>query len=122
MNTGQFTKSNHDPTKKIEAKIQRGLRKIKTNSTSQEYSRLYPTGSCPGKFYGTAIIDKILRTDKVDKLPIRPIVSNINTSTYELAKYLTKLLSPLSRSQYTLTVENILLSRSNMKKFQSVTK
>ena len=81
-----------DPTKKIEAKIQRVLRKIKTNLTSQEYSRLYPTGSCPGKFYGTIKIHKILPTDNVDKLPIRPIVSNINTSTYELAKYLTKLL------------------------------
>ena len=41
-------------------------------------------------------------TDNVDKLSIRPIASNINTSTYELAKYLTKLSSPLSRSQYTV--------------------
>ena len=41
-------------------------------------------------------------TDNVDKLPIRPIVSSINTSTYELAKYLAKLLSPLSCSQYTV--------------------
>ena len=48
--TDQFTKLNHDPTKKIEAKIQRILRKIKTNLTSQEYSRLYSTGFCPGKF------------------------------------------------------------------------
>ena len=83
------------------AKIQRVLRKIKTNLISQEYSGLYPTGSCPGKIYGTAKIHKILPTDNVDKLPIRQIVSNINTSTYELAKYLAELLSPLSRSQYT---------------------
>ena len=79
LNTDQFTKLNHDPTKKIEAKIQRVLRKIKTNITSQDYSRLYPTGSYPGKFYGTAKIHKILPTDNVDKLRIRPIVSNINT-------------------------------------------
>ena len=102
LNTDQLTKLNYDPTKKIEAKIQRVLRKIKTNLTSQEYPRLYPTGSCPEKFYGTAKIHKILPTDNVDKLPIRPIVSNINTSTYELAKYLAKLLSPLSRSQHTV--------------------
>ena len=102
LNTDQFTKLNHDLTKKIEAKIQRVLRKIKTNITSQDYSRLYPTGSYPGKFYGTAKIHKILPTDNVDKLRIRPIVSNINTSTYELAKYLAKLLSPLSCSQYTV--------------------
>ena len=33
---------------------------------------------------------------------IGTIVSNINTSTYELAKYLAKLMSPLIRSHYTL--------------------
>ena len=41
-------------------------------------------------------------TDNADKLSIRSIASNINTSTYELAKYLTKLSSPLSCSQYTV--------------------
>ena len=102
LNTDQFTKLYLDPTKKIESKIKRFLREIKTNLTSQKYSRLYPTGSCHGKFYGTAKIHKILPTDNVDKLPIRPIVSNINTSSYKLAKYLAKLLSPLSRSQCTV--------------------
>ena len=89
-------------TKKIEAKIRRVLRKIKTNLTSQEYSRLYRTGSCPGKFYSTPKMYKILPTDSVDKLPITPILSNINTLTYKSAKYLAKLMSPLSRSQYTV--------------------
>ena len=36
------------------------------------------------------------------KLPIRPIVSNVNTPTYQLAKYLAKLLSPLSQPDYTV--------------------
>ena len=102
LNTDQFRKLNQDPTKKIEGKIQRVLRKIKAHLTPQEYSRLYPTGSSPGKFYGTAKIHKILPTDGVDKLPIRPIVSNINTSTYQLAKYLAKVLSHLSQSIYTV--------------------
>ena len=77
------------------------MRKIKTNLTSEEYSRLYPTGSFPGKFCCTAKIHKILPTGNIDKLPIRPIVSKIDTSTNELAKYLAKLFSSLSRSQYT---------------------
>ena len=68
----------------------------------EEYSCLYPTGSCPGKFYSMAKIHKILHTDNIDKMSIRPIVSNINTSTYELAKYLAKLLSPFICSQYTV--------------------
>ena len=38
----------------------------------------------------------------MDQLLIRPIVSNIGTATYQLAKYLAKLLSPLSQSQYTV--------------------
>ena len=50
------------------------LRKIKPNSTDQEYKRLYPSGSAPGKIYGTAKLHKILLNDGVDKLPIRPIV------------------------------------------------
>ena len=36
------------------------------------------------------------------KISIRPIVSNINTPTYQLAKYLVKLLSSLSQSDYTV--------------------
>ena len=45
----------------------------------------------------------------VDELPIQPINSNINTVSYQLAKYLAKLLSPLSTSEYTVkgTVEFI---------------
>ena len=92
LNTDHFTKLNHDPIKKIEPTIQMLLGKIKTNLTSQEYSRLYPADSYAGKFYGTAKIHQILPTDNVDKLPIRSIVSDISTSTYELEKYLAKLL------------------------------
>ena len=120
MNTDQFTKLNHDITKKIYAKIQRVLRKIKTNLTSEEYPRslgMFLTGSFPGKFYGTAKFQKILPTDNIDKLPIRPIVLKIDTSTNELAKYLAKLFSSLSRSQYTVNSTKHFISRSNMRKF-----
>ena len=47
------------------------LRKIKPNLTDQEYKRLYPSGSAPGKFYGTAKLHKISINDGLDKLPIR---------------------------------------------------
>ena len=36
----------------------------------------------------------------MEQLPIRPMVSNIVTATYQLAKYLAKLLSPLCQSEY----------------------
>ena len=35
-------------------KIQQVLRKIKRSFSTQEYSTIYPIGSCPGKFYGTS--------------------------------------------------------------------
>ena len=52
------------------------------------------------RFYGAA---KISNDDNVEKLPIRPIISNIGTAAYHLAKYLSKLISPLSSSEYTVS-------------------
>ena len=60
-----------------------------------KYHRSYTTGFCPGKFYGTAKIHTLKLNDKADQLPIRP-------ATYNLARHLTKLLSPLSKSKYTI--------------------
>ena len=61
-----------------------------------------PTGSTPRKFYGTAKVNELSQGDQVDKLSIRPIISNIDTATYWLAKHLDKLLSALSTSKYTV--------------------
>ena len=58
------------------------------------YKKLYPAGSTLFLFYGNAKIHKLLSNDAND-LPLSPIVSNIGKATYETAKYLTKLLSPL---------------------------
>ena len=52
--------------------------------------------------YGIAKVHKIDRNDKVDKLPLRPIVSNISTALYQLAKYLAKLPSLLSKNECTV--------------------
>ena len=45
------------------------------------YSKLYPSGSYPGKFYGTAKMHKLL-PNNIDDLSIRPIISNIGKPTY----------------------------------------
>ena len=78
------------------------VRKIKSKLTIQEYKRLYLSGSCPGKFYGTAKLHKIDSKGLVDDLPIKPTIYNINTSTYNYSKYLAKLLAPLRESQYSI--------------------
>ena len=70
--------------------------------TKQEYFKLYPSGSSPGKFYGTAKLHKIGKNGNINDLPLRPLVSNIGTATYHLAKHLSKVLSPLRNSEYTI--------------------
>ena len=87
LNTTQFQKLDKDPTKTMERKVQNILRKIKSKLTINEYKQLYPSGSSPGKFYGTAKIHKLSNDDNVEILPIRPIISNIGTATYSQAKY-----------------------------------
>ena len=102
LNTERFKRLTRDPTAAAERKIQNVLRKIKSKFSEQEYKRLYPTGSAPARFSGTAKIHKLKNDRAVVELPIRPIISNINTASYQLAKYLAKLLSPLSTSGYTV--------------------
>ena len=48
----------NEPTKSLESKVQSTLQKIMSKLSEQEYKKLYPTGSCPGKFYGAANIKK----------------------------------------------------------------
>ena len=58
--------------------------------------------SNPGRFCGTAKLHKLPPNDTMEGLPIRPIVSNIGTASYHLAKYLAHNLSPLGQSTYTI--------------------
>ena len=78
------------------------LRKIKPRLSEHEYKMLYPSGSSPGKFCDTAEIHKVPGNGNIEQLPIRRIVSNLNTATYQLAKYLSKTLSHLRESEYTI--------------------
>ena len=101
-NTRQFNKLTIDPTHATERKIQIVVRKIKLKLPSNIYLKIYPTGSAPGEFYGTAKIHKLSPNDTINELPLKPIVSNIGTATYHLSKYLAELSSPLSESEYTI--------------------
>ena len=100
LSTKQFTTLSNSPTKTLESKVQQTLQKIKSRFTEKEYEKLYSTWSCPGKFYGTTKVHKILLKGYIDDLPVRPIVSNMNTASYNLTKYLSKLLAPLRESEY----------------------
>ena len=97
INTNKLKKLDKNPTVSYEVKIQRTLRKMKPRFTLQEYNKVYPTGSNPGKLYCTAKIRKLPELGTVDQLPLRPIVSNIGTASYYLAKHLAKILTPLKK-------------------------
>ena len=75
LNTNQFVKLNSDPTQTTESKVQNVLPKIKSKFSLNEYKQLYPTGSSPGKFYRTAKIHQLFQGDQVEKVPIRPSIS-----------------------------------------------
>ena len=96
----------YDPTKKRKKKYNELYGKWKNRLSQQDNIRLWPSGSCPGKFYGTAKVHKRSWNDTVDELPIRLNVSNTGIATYNLAKYLARLLCPLSQSEYTIRSQN----------------
>ena len=102
LSTSQFAEINHDTTTYIEGKVQRTLIKIKNKLPPFVYSKIYPPGSLPRKFYGTAKLHNVPNNGTVEQLPLRLIISNIRTATYDLAKYLAQLLKPLSELQYTI--------------------
>ena len=90
----QFLKLSKDPTKTLERRMQRVLRKIKWHLEEKEYKILYPTVSKPGLFYGTAKVHKLKIGEGLKELTFSAIISNIGTVTYETAKYLNTLLTP----------------------------
>ena len=57
---------------------------------------------------------KLYLNGNVDDVPVRPIVSNIKTATYNLATFLSKLLAPLHESEF--TVKNTKTFVDNIKK------
>ena len=85
VNGSQFLQVDKDTTVSIERKVQRTLRKIKDKIPALLYSKVYPTRSSTGRFYGTAKLHKVKDNGTVEDLPLRPIILNIRTATYELA-------------------------------------
>ena len=95
LNDTKTYKPCKDTTKKLHRDIQESLRKLNREHGSSRlhdwsklhYNRLLPTGnSSPApRFYG---LPKIHKTN----CPMHPIVSACGTATYQLAKFLTKIL------------------------------
>ena len=107
-------------TLRCEDKINRFLRQLKNSKTitPTTYTTLSTSGSTPGVIYG------LPKTHKPNH-PLRPILSACNTPNYNIAKYLVKLLTPLTTNQYTLrnsydfvhTITNIPSNNKTMHSF-----
>ena len=71
-----------------------------SNSISKEiYNNIRCRGSNPARLYGLAKIHKEL----VNGIPkFRPIISQIGSPAYNLAKFLTKYITPLTSNDYTI--------------------
>ena len=106
---GQCKRLKEDLTKTIQTKVQQTLQQNKHVFTEGEYQKLYPpwvpwsNRSKPGAFYGFAKVHKRKQGEGLNEISLNPIVSNIETTIYETAKYLAKLLSTLGQSDNTVT-------------------
>ena len=94
--TNKFKPLNDDPIKttfRRESTVRRFLRKLnKSKVISNElFSKLAPTGPRPGILYGLPKVHK-------PNIPLRPIVSSINSHSFNIAKFLVPLLRPISVS------------------------
>ena len=106
LQSKQFVQLNEDPTARFERRVQKTLRDLKKNKrfTEDEYAKIYPSSSRPGRFYATGKRHKVPENSTdINQLPLRPIVTNIGTATYGLSKHLAALLRPLSVSSYTIS-------------------
>ena len=87
-----------DPTEQRESKLQRFLYRLHKKGSLDEstYGLIRPTGSTPSQLYGLPKVHKV-------GVPLRPIISQIGSYTYQLAKFLVPILSPLTTNSYTIT-------------------
>ena len=79
-----------DPTSKFSAGLVKQLKECQSEGSldRKDYLRLYPTSSTVPRFYGLPKVHK-------PGAPLRPIVASRGSITYELARHLAAILSPL---------------------------
>ena len=103
LNGPEFERLSVDPTNSFQLLVQRTLLKMKNKFDQNVYKKLYPSSSRPGLFFGLAKVHKLKEgMSTIEHLPLRPVISNIGTATYEISKYLADMLQPLTKNQYTI--------------------
>ena len=85
----------------IDSKINSFLDKLKKNKSISPalYKDLYVSGSSPGVLYG---LPKVHKIDFSSKFQFRPIFAAYNCASYNISKFLVKILNPIAENEYTL--------------------
>ena len=95
------------PTVTEENRVYRFLYKyVKKYVDEKTYKYIIPSGSEPGKMYGSV---KVHKSNK----PMRPIISTIGTATYNLAKYLDNIIKRHIDTKYMLRSTQHLIEKIN---------
>ena len=91
-----------DPTLLREGRLKRFISLLKKNHSidNDTYTKIFPKGSQPAKFYGLPKLHT--KSENHNQPPLRPIVPSIGAYNYNLAKYLTSLIAPLLPSKYSV--------------------
>ena len=91
-NDSKFKKLDSNPTSKWVKKLQKLVREYKDILGPDLYRKICPTGARAGVMYGLPKIHK-------NNVPIRPIISAVDTYNYQLARYLERSLKPIIKNQ-----------------------
>ena len=91
IENGPYQLLNKDPTDRLTRKLSEKLLTLKRNGdlTEAVYNKIRPRHKQPPRIYG---LPKLHKAD----IPLRPIVSCVNTFAYDLSAYLANILSPLT--------------------------
>ncbi|KAL9972374.1 hypothetical protein ACROYT_G018660 [Oculina patagonica] len=99
IETGPYQRLNNNRTDRLTRQLTEKLLTLKRNGDLSEavYNKIRPRHKQPPRIYG------LLKIQKAD-IPLRPIVSCVNTFAYDLSAYLANILSPLTgNSDFTVT-------------------
>lgn len=86
LSCGSYKKLSKNPIPKIMKEVKKAI--LESNFDDKLKKKLIPSSECIPRIYGLPKIHK-------DGVPLRPIVNTIGSPTYELAKYVAKVLKPL---------------------------
>jgi hypothetical protein len=108
----RITDKRRNPTSITETDLQQILLKLKDMGylTENEYTKLKPFDSYPAAFYCLPKIHKVplveqdehFKIEAGTDIPFRPINSSIGSPTYEVSKYLARILKLLYNENYTV--------------------